>query len=81
MQYIYLVLPGIITENTYISINLLDIFEIESANGLYLDVEPISTACRDRVRVAIESDYHQNHITAIFEAIQSQPFWDLMNKY
>ena len=35
----------------------LDIVEIESANELYFDVDPISTACRNRVRVKIESDY------------------------
>ena len=66
MQYIYLVLPGIITANTYISLNLyksmrLDIVEIGSANGLYFDVDPISTACRNRVRVEIESVYRSSY--------------------
>ena len=35
----------------------LDIVEIGSANGLYFDVDPISTACRNRVHVEIESVY------------------------
>ena len=35
----------------------LDIVEIGPANGLYFDEDPISTVCRNRVRVEIESDY------------------------
>ena len=48
----------------------LDNVEIGSANGLYFDEDPISTACRNRVRVEIESDYLIGELSSIISILR-----------